>query len=71
LGAAKFLVEVGRVDVEARDEEGMTALALAARHGRGRMAEALLRAGANMEAVDGGGYTPACWVRVGVGGTGE
>ncbi|CAM9522594.1 unnamed protein product, partial [Choristocarpus tenellus] len=63
--AAKFLVEIGGVDIEARDEEGMTPLALAARHGRGRMVEALLRAGANMEAVDVRGYTPACWAAAG------
>lgn len=50
-------------DLEARDEEGMTALALAARHGRGRMVERLLAAGASVDAEDERGCTPLCWVR--------
>lgn len=49
-------------DPDARDEGGMTALALAAKHGMGRMAESLLAAGAAVDAEDEEGYTPLCWV---------
>ncbi|CAM9372098.1 unnamed protein product, partial [Sphacelaria rigidula] len=49
-------------DLEARDDEGMTTLALAAKHGMGRMAEGLLAAGAAVDAEDYQGYTPLCWV---------
>ncbi|CAN0481429.1 unnamed protein product, partial [Laminaria digitata] len=39
-------------DLETRDGEGMTMLLLAARHGRGHMVEALIAAGADIEATD-------------------
>lgn len=49
-------------DLEVRDTNGMTILLLAAKHGRGHMVEALLAAGADVEAKDSRGFTPACWV---------
>lgn len=49
-------------DLEATDGNQMTWLALAAKHGAGRRTEALLEAGANVDAEDDQGYTPLCWV---------
>lgn len=49
-------------ELEARDKNGMTALALAAKYGMARRAQALLAAGAKVETEDDQGYTPLCWV---------
>lgn len=59
----KSLIWPGGHDLETRDGEGMTMLLLAARHGRGHMVEALIAAGADIEAADMRGYTSVCWVR--------
>ncbi|CAM9171843.1 unnamed protein product, partial [Choristocarpus tenellus] len=61
LASIRFLLEVGGVDPEVKDQNGMTVLCLAARHGRGRMVEVLLKAGARVDAEDNRGFTPACW----------
>ena len=47
-----------RLDVDARDAGGRTALILAALHGRIRAVDTLLSAGADPNAVDAGGMTP-------------
>lgn len=62
-GVRSLIWPVGDDDLEARDSGGMTMLLLASRHGRGRMVEALLKAGVDTEASDARGYTAACWVR--------
>lgn len=54
----KHLIQQENADIEAKDEDGKTALHFAANHGNNKLVEYLLSEGANIEARDNDGRTP-------------
>ncbi len=68
LALVKALIDGGANVNFARKEDGVTALMIAAEKGHGRVADALLAAGANRDAVDCSGQSAraksAAWVRL-------
>jgi len=57
---ARDLIEKG-ADVNARDENGATPLALAAKNGHNAILKVLIANGADLNAQDFGGHTPLMW----------